>query len=508
MAESHKKIRGPGHALTFFKIFAPVGRQIIAVCLTLIGFGFDDAFADKRVALVIGNSAYANAPRLVNPANDAKDVSAALKRIGFDVITGLDLDRSGMDSATIRFARAARDSDVAVFYYSGHAMQFAGANYLMPIDAKLSDEADLRLMVRADDVVSDLQQAKNLKILVLDSCRDNPLAAELKRSIGRTRSASVSDGLAKIESPQGMIVAYATQAGRTADDGAGRNSPYTTAFLRHIEEQNEIGAVFRRISADVYNSTNRSQLPELSLSLIGEIYLKGMPATNSSSDAEIAALQARLRSMEEQLRQKAANEAQPPDKLPENTRQQAALSSTGNSSPEQSSLQRVVLYEEDPNNAQGKQSIGKIIWRSGKDSRGFNVRGDLEIPDRKIKASLVFRRNEDKSLPASHTIEVQFNSEKDGGVSVANIPGLLVKQTEQTRGTPLAGLAVKVTDNYFLIGLSNVDKDKEKNIALLREKMWFDLPLVYENKKRAIIAIEKGAGGSDIFNSAFASWGE
>ncbi|MDB5597975.1 MAG: hypothetical protein JWN71_19 [Xanthobacteraceae bacterium] len=247
----------------------------VAACMS------SPALAEKRVALVVGNGAYQNAPRLPNPKNDAEDVAAALKRSGFETIVGLDLDKAGMDDATIRFARAAREADIAIFYYSGHAMQFAGVNYLMPVDAKLTDEADLRRMARVDDIVADVQQAKNLRILVLDSCRDNPLAEELKRTIGRTRAAAVQRGLAKIDSPQGMIVAYSTQAGRTAEDGRGRNSPYTTAFLKHIEATAEIGTVFRRVSADVYEGTNRAQLPELSLSLIGEFYLRGQPAASS-----------------------------------------------------------------------------------------------------------------------------------------------------------------------------------------------------------------------------------
>ena len=262
------------------------------------------AFAEKRVALVIGNGAYRNAPALPNPRNDAQDVGAALTRTGFETIVGIDLDRAGMDKAAVSFNRAARDADVAVFYYSGHALQFAGVNYLMPVDARLTDEADLRLMARVDDVVADLQQAKNLRILVLDACRDNPFAEALKRSAGRTRGAGLGNGLAKMDSPQGMIVAYATQAGRTAEDGSGRNSPYTTAFLKNIETPEEIGTVFRRISAEVYDATRRTQLPELSLSLIGEFYLKGRSSTASPAPAkseQVSALEQRLKNLEEQL---------------------------------------------------------------------------------------------------------------------------------------------------------------------------------------------------------------
>jgi uncharacterized caspase-like protein len=247
------------------------------------------ALADKRVALVIGNGAYRNAPRLPNPANDARDVAAALKRLNFETVLGLDLDRAGMDAAAIQFSRVAREADVALFYYSGHALQFSGINYLAPVDAKLTDEADLRLLARVDDIIADLQRAKSLRILVLDSCRDNPLAQELKRSIGATRGVSLQRGLAKIDSPEGVILSFATQAGRTAEDGTGRNSPYTTAFLKHIEAQEEIGTVFRKISADVYAATRQSQLPELSLSLIGEFYLKGRAEVRANVEPAVTA---------------------------------------------------------------------------------------------------------------------------------------------------------------------------------------------------------------------------
>jgi TPR repeat protein len=251
-----------------------LGTFVLALSAA-VGAPADGCKAETRVALVIGNGAYHNAPRLPNPVNDATGVAAALKRAGFETMLSTDLDKAGMDEATIRFARAARTADVAMFYYSGHALQFGGVNYLAPVDIKLTDEADLRRMTRVDEIVGDLAQARNLRILVLDSCRDNPLADQLKRSIGASRALPLQQGLAKIDSPEGMIIAYATQAGRTADDGDGKNSPYTAAFLRHIDEKEEIGSIFRRISADVYETTKHAQLPELSLSLIGEFYLNG-----------------------------------------------------------------------------------------------------------------------------------------------------------------------------------------------------------------------------------------
>jgi hypothetical protein len=240
------------------------------------------AHAEKRVALVIGNAAYKNAPILQNPKNDAADVADALRRIGFETIVGLDLDKAGMDERSISFARAVRDADVGLVYYSGHAMQFGGSNYLMPVDAALRDEADMRRLVRVDDIVADLKQAKSLRILVLDACRDNPLAEELSRSIEASRGFAVDRGLARIIPPSGMIISYATQAGRTAADGRGRNSPYTMAFLKNIETKEEIGAIFRHITADVYTETQTKQLPELSLSLIGDYFLNGSPQNEAA----------------------------------------------------------------------------------------------------------------------------------------------------------------------------------------------------------------------------------
>jgi len=177
--------------------------------------------------------------------------------------------------------------------------------------------------------------------------------------------------------------------------------------------------------------------------------------------------------------------------------------------------QRVVLYDEDPSDPKGKQYVGSVIWRTepikatGNQKADIAVRADIEIPDRKFKMTMSFRRNTDTSLPATHTAELTFILPPDfSGGGVSNVPGILMKSNEQARGTPLAGLAVKVTDGFFLVGLSNVDADKSRNLQLLKERSWFDVPLVYVNQRRAIIAIEKGAPGERAFNEAFAAWGE
>lgn len=177
--------------------------------------------------------------------------------------------------------------------------------------------------------------------------------------------------------------------------------------------------------------------------------------------------------------------------------------------------QKVVLYDEDPSDPKGKQYVGSVVWRlepikaSGNQKADVAVRADIEIPERKFKMTMSFRRNTDSSLPASHTAELTFILPPDfPGGSVSNVPGILMKSNEQARGTPLAGLAVKVTDGFFLVGLSNVDADRSRNVQLLKERSWFDVPLVYSNQRRAIIAIEKGAPGERAFNDAFAQWGD
>ena len=176
--------------------------------------------------------------------------------------------------------------------------------------------------------------------------------------------------------------------------------------------------------------------------------------------------------------------------------------------------QRVVLYQEDPNNPQGKQFVGSAVWRTETVSPGtglapeLEVRADIEIPEQHMTVTWTLRRNTDQALPASHTIEIMFNVPPDfPGGGVANVPGVLMKESEQARGTPLAGLAVKVTNGFFLIGLSAVDADLQRNIQLLKSRPWFDIPIVYNNGGRAILALEKGPPGDRAFADAFAAWG-
>ena len=193
--------------------------------------------------------------------------------------------------------------------------------------------------------------------------------------------------------------------------------------------------------------------------------------------------------------------------------QQAPATPAPGAVPGAGAAQKVVLYEEDPADPNGKRFVGSAIWRTETVTPGpgqppeLAIRADVEVPERKLAMTFSFRRNTDKGLPATHTVEVTFKLPADfpaGGIS--NVPGILMKQAESTRGVPLAGLAVKVTPGFYLVGLSSQEADKERNLQLLKERGWFDIPVVYNNNRRAIVAIEKGTPGDLAFANAFKAW--
>jgi hypothetical protein len=234
------------------------------------------ARADTRIALVIGNSRYLHTPALPNPGNDATDVAAALSNIGFKVTLQLDASKRQFDQALEQFARDARAADAALFYFAGHGMQFQGRNLLMPVDAELSDEISLRYeMTPIDEVKEALRASRGVKILVLDSCRDNPLADHLMRSIQvSTRDIPRVQGFARDQRANGILIVYSTQADEVANDGVDRNSPFSAALLKELIEPGlEVGALFRRVESDVFDATSGRQSPELSISMVPEYYL-------------------------------------------------------------------------------------------------------------------------------------------------------------------------------------------------------------------------------------------
>ncbi len=234
------------------------------------------AQADKRIALVIGNSEYGPQARLSNPSNDARDIAESLKALGFETILRVDADKRHFLQALAEFERAVADADVGLFFYAGHGIQMNGSNYLVPVDAELQDDVSVRFeFVALDDVQRALERSAGVKILVLDACRNSPFTSQLARSLNASnRDIGVLRGLAPPQKARGTVIAYATQANDVATDGVDRNSPFTAALLASLREPGlEIGAMFRKVASRVYETTRGKQVPELSITLLSDVYL-------------------------------------------------------------------------------------------------------------------------------------------------------------------------------------------------------------------------------------------
>lgn len=238
--------------------FNLIGSLLVGVCAFVM---VPTAHAESRHALVIGNSAYKNARALANPRNDATAVAAKLRSVGFAVTERMDADNKSMKDALRQFSSGIPEGGVCLIYYAGHGVQIKGQNYLVPVDANMSAEYEVPdETLPMDTVVRALEQAKSsLNIFVLDCCRDDPFA----RSWRGTRSAAGSGGLQMpSDMPQGMFVAFSTSPGKTAEDGDGKNSPYTTALLEELGQPGlDFEKVFKNVGAKVVKATKGAQEP-------------------------------------------------------------------------------------------------------------------------------------------------------------------------------------------------------------------------------------------------------
>ena len=231
--------------------------------------------ADGRVALVVGNSAYDHIGRLPNPENDASDMSAALRRLGFEVTTELNADLSELTAALRAFTRRSTGADVALVFYAGHGMEMDGVNYLLPVDARVVRDTDVRYETLTLEDVLAATTGASLRMVILDACRDNPLARSMQRTVARRSISRGSFGdLDEALLGDETLVAYAAAAGTVADDGTGRNSPYTAALLEYLEEPLEIQTLFRQVRARVLAATERQQRPHEYASLVRNHYLR------------------------------------------------------------------------------------------------------------------------------------------------------------------------------------------------------------------------------------------
>jgi uncharacterized caspase-like protein len=258
---------------------------VVALCvLAQVG----PAKAQRRVALVIGNSAYVNTGRLENPRNDAADLAGKLKQLGFEVSEGYDLTKGDMDRTIRTFAESLAGAEMALFFYAGHGLQVGGQNYLVPTDARLTSAAALDFeMVRLDLIQRTMEREATTNILVLDACRDNPLARNLARALG-TRSATIGRGLAAVESGEGTLISFSTQPGNIALDGAGRNSPFAAALLKNIATPgDDLPTILINVRNDVMAATERRQVPWEHSALTAKVYFVPPKPTGPTVDQQI-----------------------------------------------------------------------------------------------------------------------------------------------------------------------------------------------------------------------------
>ncbi|WP_292503595.1 caspase family protein [Mesorhizobium sp.] len=254
------------------------------------------------MALVIGNSKYVHAVALPNPANDAHLIASTLRNAGFQVIEGVDQDNAGMHGLISRFTEQSYDADLAVIFYAGHGMQVDGRNFLIPVDAELTSPAYLKTRtIQIDDFMAALPPEPAIGVIILDACRDNPLARTLAASMPKSRSASFGSGLAPIDAKSdgvgtgGILIAYATDPGAIAFDGNGVNSPYSTALARHLTEPGvEIQSALTRVRGQVTETTQGRQRPWHNASLGREVFLgqsvvEAAPATKPVAGASSSA---------------------------------------------------------------------------------------------------------------------------------------------------------------------------------------------------------------------------
>src|SRR6266852_3758032 len=241
--------------------------RYLAVFFSLICMAFttvNPAKADRRVAFVVGNGAYKNVAQLPNPPIDAKAMAGVLRNVGFEVVEGTNLTRDKMTEKLLDFGKKAQGADVALFFYAGHGIAISGTNYLLPVDADIKSEMDVKLgaAINIDLTLDQTMGDAKVKLVFLDACRDNPFAAKIK-SNSSTRSVSVQTGLAEMKSGEGTLIAFATGPGQTALDGKeGTNSPFTRALIAHIATPGvEIQQAMTEVRAQVNEETNKQQLP-------------------------------------------------------------------------------------------------------------------------------------------------------------------------------------------------------------------------------------------------------
>ncbi|MCW1838746.1 caspase family protein [Prosthecomicrobium hirschii] len=455
-------------------------RRLLFAALAVVFFA-NPAMAGKRVALVIGNSAYKSAP-LSNPERDVDAMAKAFRAAGFDTVqVHKNLTREGMSRALDAFEAASDGAEISAIYFSGHGLEINGTNYLLPVDAKVATAREVKFeAIPLDDLVQASHGATRLRLILLDACRDNPFVAQSRGASGK--------GLARVEASQAdTLVAYATAAGATATDGDGKMSPFAAALAEHLFAPDlDVRIALGRARDAVSKATEGRQRP----------YQVG------SLGGDVVALKKKNDSTEDNLLNSTTIEKKPWN-LPEIPPYVLPVG-----------FERVQLFEEGiAGVSQNRVSHGRVMWRTVRERPGAGkpivtmIKAQIEVPDRGLTLSLSVRPNTDKSFPASHLIELRFEVPRDfDNKGVSNAPGLILKQLDTVAGDPLVGAAARIKPNYFWVALSAPEAERQRNLGLLKDRSWIDIPILFDNGRRAILTIEKAGAGDRVVGEALTAW--
>ena len=415
--------------------------RYLTVILSLICMVFTahSAKADRRVAFVVGNGAYKNVQPLPNPEIDAKSMASVLRNVGFEVVEGTNLTRDKMTERLLEFGKKAQGADVAVFFYAGHGIAISGTNYLLPIDADIKSEMDVKLgsAINIDLTLDQTMSDAKVKLVFLDACRDNPFAAKIKANAGATRSVSVQTGLAEMKSGEGTLIAFATGPGQTALDGQqGSNSPFTRALMANIASPGvEIQQAMTKVRAQVNEETRKGQLPWGHTNLIGAVYLNpaaapaATAAAPASSGPAVAAASAAPDSDVEVEFWRSVKESNKPEEL------NAYLSSYPNGQFKPLALARIAALKDGPSTATRNLT-------SGIDPKTFEAEAN-QTTDDQIGLDTGQRRDVQRRLNG-----LGFDTKVTG---IFNEPTRsVIKRWQAARGYPSSGFLNKLQHKALL----------------------------------------------------------
>ncbi|WP_029040348.1 caspase family protein [Cucumibacter marinus] len=456
---------------------------VIWLAAALIALACAPAFAAGRVALIVANSAYQAAP-LSNPATDAALVAPAFERMGFEVTTVTDVDLATFDRTLREFEQKAEGADIAAFYFAGHGFAVNDGinvrNYLMSTSADVTSRSDR--VIRAggiplDEIVTSLSTSARTSLIFVDACRNDP---RVRAGAGSGR------GLAPLPGGLGnaVFVGLSTRLGDTASDGEpGKGSPFARAFAAHMAEPGQrVIDSFTRVRLAVAEETGADQNPEIARQdLTAPLVLVVPPPAVAEAPEEIDAQTAALN----------------PDALAELV------------SPDATATPRALLLEETASGDEpGTSYAGTLEWTYRIDVNGNpSVTGNIAIPARKLTAELRFSRNVDPDLPADLLVDFRISPPDDfAGRSVRKMPGILLKNEASAVGESLAGAAATVTDNIMIFALTAEAEQGAANLALLANRDWIDVPLIYGSGDRAILTLGLGTEGRQVFDRALDIW--